>query len=310
MFSLLRVSFLFILFPLLLQAARIGVAPLSGAALSEDEARVSRSLLINELQKQRPKDLVSNLRTDSWMLECPLIELVDEARTQNMEQLVLVGVDRLGEKLILQLRLIDVQSEQNLMADSMPLSAIEDLDMAMRRAAESIARRKPLQDLARVGEVMQNEGLNTRTRNARSTSTWQVGYLWPIGDSYDGHTRRFTGAFSQGIEERNFTAGFMASWREGPAALLYSDWLIRPADICPFVGAAAGFHWARHRKLNSDTQLFSSNFEYDDGFQVALRGGLLLLRTYDFQMVVQTEYVRTFNDHKDRTWMLTLGIKP
>ena len=310
MFSLLRVSFLFILFPLLLQAARIGVAPLSGAALSEDEARVSRSLLINELQKQRPKDLVSNLRTDSWMLECPLIELVDEARTQNMEQLVLVGVDRLGEKLILQLRLIDVQSEQNLMADSMPLSAIEDLDMAMRRAAESIARRKPLQDLARVGEVMQNEGLNTRTRNARSTSTWQVGYLWPIGDSYDGHTRRFTGAFSQGIEERNFTAGFMASWREGPAALLYSDWLIRPADICPFVGAAAGFHWARHRKLNSDTQLFSSNFEYDDGFQVALRGGLLLLRTYDFQMVVQTEYVRTFNDHKGRTWMLTLGIKP
>lgn len=298
--------------PMLLEAARIGIAPFSGAALTEDEARVSRNLLIHELQKQRPKDLVSALREDSWLIDCPLLELIDEARDLGMEQLVLLSADRLGGKMILQLRLLDVISEENLLADSMPLMALEDLDMAMRRCAEAIARRKPLRDLATVGEVMEDEGLSTRTRKALRKSSFQAGYLWPVGDSFDKQKRRFTGSFSTGIEERNFAAGFMASWREGPAALLYTDWLIRPQDVCPFIGAAGGFHWARHDKIkDKDTpQERTDGHRYDDGFHLALRGGVLLYRTYGFQMVIQTEYAMTFNDYKDKTWMLTLGLRP
>lgn len=293
--------------PLMLSAARIGVAPVEGGGLTGDEARVARSLLVAELQKQVPEDLVTSLAMDPG---ATVIQQLEESRIQGAEELVVLGVEQIGTKRILQVRLFDVKTEQGLFADTMPLAAIEDLDMAMQRCAEAIARRKPLSELARVGDVLENEGLNTRERRALSRTTFRVGYMWPQEDTFDGHKRRFTGAWATGIEERNFDAGFEFSWREGPAALLYSDWLMRPADVCPFLGVAGGFHWARHRELAEDGDPLSGNYDLDDGFHLALRGGVILLRTYGFQMVAQAEYARTFNDNDDRCWMLTLGMRP
>lgn len=296
-----------LLLPLMLFAARIGVAPVEGGGLTGEEARVARSLLVSELQEQRPEDLVTSIALAEGST---VIQLLEESRIQGAEELVIIGVEQIGTKRIIQVRLFDVATEKGLYSDSMPLAAIEDLDMAMERCAEALARRKPLADLARVGDVMENEGLNTRERRALSRTTFQVGYMWPLEDTFDGHKRRFTGAWSTGLEERNFDAGFEFSWREGPAALLYTDWLMRPADLCPFLGVAGGFHWARHRELVEDGDPLSGNFDLDDGFHVALRGGVILLRTYGFQMVVQAEYARTFNDNDDRCWMLTLGMRP
>lgn len=286
------------------QAARVGVAPFSGAALSPDEARVARSLLVHDLQKARPADLVMELRPEPLMAQAPVLELMQEARGAGVDELVLISTDRLGGKLMLQLRLLETQGEQNLLTDALPVAAVEDLDVAMERVAEAIAQRQPVAESRQVGKVLENEGLNTRRRTAIRQTTLQAGYLWPIGQDGDsGQGRKFTASMSSGMEERNFDAGYSLAWRNGPALLLYSDWLMQSRDLCPFVGGAAGFHWSRFKESSGD-------YDLDDGLHTSARAGLILYRTYQFQIVLQTEYAVTWNDHQDRAWHFSLGIRP
>lgn len=298
---------LLLLLPLAALAERVGVAPVGGSAIDPDEARVARSLLVNELQKASPQDLVAELDGVDSGGDESAIELLEAARRLAFDRLAIASVDRLGSKLILQVRLLDVNTERNLLADSTPLASMDDLDIAMRRAAQALAHRKPMSGTRQVGDVFQDEGLSTRTRETLEPTTLLAGYLYPSGSGYDGDLRRFTASVSHGIEDRNLAAGFTASWRGGPALLLYSDWLARTRDVCPFLGAAAGFHWARHEKFADDG---SRDHGYDDGFHVALKSGLLLYRTYDFQLVLQLERAWTFNDHHDAAWLLTLGLRP
>lgn len=288
------------------RAERVGVAPVGGSALDGDEARVARSLLINELQKASPGDLVAEL-DDGGRGEASAVEWLELARSLAFDRLAIASVDRLGAKLILQVRLLDVATERSLLADSTPLSSLDQLDMAMRRAAQSIARQRPMERTREVGEVFEDEGLDGRSRRALEPTTLVAGYLYPSGAGYDGDSRRFTATLSHGIEDRNLAAGASVSWRGGPALLLYSDWLARPKDVCPYLGAAAGFHWVRHEEISSRGE---TDHDYDDGFHLALRGGLLLYRTYDFQLVLQVERAWTFNDSKDAAWLLTLGLRP
>lgn len=288
-------------------ALRIGVAPLAGSGLTMDQARVARSLLITDLQKELPRDLVVELRAEPWMALAPVLDLLAEARPQKLDRLVLVSADYLGEKLILQLRLLEVNSEENVFTDSMPVASVEDLDTAMARAAMALAREKSVEGVREVGQVMENEGLKNRHRQAFDQSTLMPGYLWPLKDSYDDAARRFVFTLYSGIEDRNFDAGWGLTWRQGPGFLLYSDWLMRPQDVCPFVGGAMGFHWVAH-KDTGDVHLA-------DGFHMNARAGVILFRTYDFQLVLQGDYIVTWNGAArnggpDRAWMFGLGIRP
>jgi hypothetical protein len=293
------------------RALRIGVAPLAGSGLTMDEARVARSLLVHDLQREMPQDLVVELRPEAWMALSPVLELLAEARAAGMERVVLISADHLGEKLILQLRLLDVATEQNLFTDALKAYSVENLDTAMNRAAMALARQKPVDEVREVGQVLEEEGISDRHRQAIQQTTLTAGYLWPISRnglpdgakaSYDNEPRRFAMALSSGIEDRGFDAGWSLAWRHGPALLLYSDWLLRPRDVCPFIGGALGFHWVQHRE-DGDTKL-------DDGFHTNARAGLILFRTYDFQMVIQGDYIVTWNDRPDRAWMIGLGVRP
>lgn len=304
-------SLLLLLAALPAWALRLGVAPLAGSGLTMDQARVARSLLIHELQKQLPKDLVVELRPEAWMAPSPVLELLHEARGQRLDRVVLVSADQLGEKLILQLRVLQVEDESNLFTDSMPVAAVEELDTAMKRVAAAVAGGRSLDETREVGQVLENEGLSTKRREALRQGSVQAGYLWPLSSSdefagdrnYDGHDRRFVLSLSDGIEERNFDAGWTLAWRHGPAALLYSDWLFRAKDLCPYLGAGLGFHWALDKKDNGD-------YRFDDGPHLAARAGVILFRTYDFQMSLEGSHVVTWNEDVDRAWVVTLGLRP
>jgi len=312
-----RVSSRALILSLLLLAAlpawalRLGVAPLAGSGLTMDQARVARSLLIHELQRELPKDLVVELRPEAWMSLSPVLELLHEARGARLDRVVLVSADQLGEKLILQLRVLQVEDESNLFTDSMPLAAVEDLDTAMKRVAAAVAQGRSINATREVGQVLEDEGLRTQRREALIQGSFQAGYLWPLSSSdslkgdrnYDGHARRFVFSLSSGIEDRHFDAGWTLAWRHGPAALLYTDWLFRSQDLCPYVGAGLGFHWALDKKENGD-------YRFDDGPQVAARAGVILFRTYDFQMSLEGSHVITWNEDIDRAWMVSLGLRP
>lgn len=301
---LLALSLGLLLFPMKIMAARIAVAPISGGALSVDEARVARSLLVHDLQKERARDLVVELAGDPLPEAAPVLDLLARAREAGAEELVLLSADRLGDKLMLQVRLLECAGERNLLTDALPVASVGDLDTAMERVALALARRQPVADGRQVGSVMENEGLNSRRRFAIRQSSLVAGYLWPIGDgSFDNKSRAFTAALNMGIEDKSFDAGYSMGWRQGPALLLYSHWLLRPRDMCPFVGGAAGFHWSRHKDAIGQTDL-------DDGFHTAAQAGVILFRTYDFQMVLQGEYAVTWNDVQDRAWFFSLGIRP
>jgi len=295
---------LLVAFSISATAARVGVAPFSGAALSPEEARVARSLLVHDLQKARPNDLVVELRPEPLLERVPVLELLNEARGAGVDELVLISADRLGDKLMVQVRLLETAGEQNLLTDALPVAAVEDLDVVMERVAEALATRQPVSESRQVGRVLEKEGLNTRRRSAIRQSAIQAGYQWEIGGEGDDDTQRhFVASLSSGMEERAFDAGWSLSWRNGPALLLYSDWLMRPRDLCPFVGGAAGFHWFRFQEKAGD-------YDLDDGFHTSARAGLILYRTYEFQIVLQTEYAVTWNQRQDRAWLFSLGIRP
>ena len=77
--------------------------------------------------------------------------------------------------------------------------------------------------------------------------------------------------------------------------------LVAPAAV---LGAALGFHWALDKNTGA------SDYGVDDGFHLAARSGIILFRTYDFQMSLEGSYLVTWNDDVDRAWMLSLGLRP
>ncbi len=90
---------------------------------------------------------------------------------------------------------------------------------------------------------------------------------------------------------------------------LYGQYLSSASDNSPYIGTAFGFHWVSH---NSDYdfvlgQVLDAN-KQSHGFEILLSSGLRLFRTQRFTVVLNLEYLLTFNDFNDREIVFTIWL--
>ena len=255
-----------------------------------------------------------------WKIEVGSQNCADEncavelGKEQNAQKSFICNMSKLGEKIIIQFVLMDVVNSKKIISESTSALSIEDLENVMNRIALSVARGEPLNQTAEVGTITEKEQITELRRGAQRMAGFSFGYLFPQS-GYDSFEKSFTFEFRAGFELPETTIGMLLAIRKGFAANIYGDYLFTKTDVCPYLGGAFGFHWVSHDSYSStivyntnQSNSYTNNEKQSDGFELTLNTGLRLFRTYDFQILLNLDYIFTFNDYKDQGLVFTIGI--
>jgi len=209
----------------------------------------------------------------------------------------------LGEKIIVQYFLLNLPGGNEIINDQTTSLTIEDLEIVMKRIAKSIAEHESLSKGARVGNIMLRESNKMLKRSSNKNIGLSFGYLYPQR-GYDNSDRSFALDLRIEYELETYAVGMLLGARKGFAMNIYSSYFLTKTDFCPFVGGAFGFHWVSH----DIPYWYNGNDKNEDGFEFTARTGIRAFRTYNFQVLLNLEYILTMNDFNDRAILFTIGI--
>lgn len=288
-----------------IQVRKIALLPITSNDVDFASMQTSESILRMELSDKENISLVSRNKTISVMSD----EICDEAECAQeigekleVSEVLICKLNRLGEKIIVQYQLIDVKTGKTILSDRATSLSLEDLDTVMKRVAISVSRLTPFDANQEVGNIIQQESIETLRRKARYNFGVGFGYLFPTEGYDEDHDKSFTINAYFDYELQDISAGLMLGARKGFAINLYGNYLFTRTDVCPYAGVSLGFHWVTHEGI------FYANDKDEDGIELGLKGGVRLFHTYNFQIFLQGEYIMTFNDYNDKAIVFTIGI--
>ncbi len=288
------------------------ILPFDSNGIDPVYVETAQSILRVEIGKIGKFDIISENKTgevlngtDCFSTECA-IEIGKEAGALQVAGCKLAA---LGDKIIVQYFLVNTESGKTILIDQMTALTAEDLDPVMKRVASNIAEDKPAKDNVQVGNIVQEETKESLRRSSRKNIGLSFGYLFPQ-DGYDNDDRSFTINLHLDYELQEMAAGMLLGIRDGFAMNVYGEYLFTQTDICPYAGGAFGFHWVTHSMVSSYNPYTNSYSEKKkgDGFELTLNTGLRVFHTYNFQIMLNLEYIMTFNDYNDKAIVFTIGI--
>ncbi len=274
---------------------RLAVLPFNVIGVDSVSGRTAGSILRMELGKTGKFELIPEKSVsavlDESPCEDPACALKIGARL-NAEQVLYGNLSALGEKVIVQYVLTDVAFQKAVIQDRLTSVTLEDLDMVMKRVAMSIARGAPGEETAEVGAILESETRTPRRRRGSSVRTYSIGYIFP-SSGYQSLDREIALDYCKGIELDHYTYGMQFSIRKGFAVNLYGARFLSKKDFSPFVGGGFGFHWF------TDDQ--------GDGVELILKTGIQLIRTYNFILVTNLDFITAFNEDNNTGFVFTIG---
>jgi len=236
----------------------------------------------------------------------------------------LVGsLSRLGEKIIVELRLVDTATGGVEYSDRMASAAVEDLDTVIQRMAKSVASGKPVEGTAEVGLIVQEEAKEPLRRQNFFTVGGKIGYLFPTGDSWGQADRLLCLDWVTRYETNDFFVESLVGYRSQvnkdngafDVPIEFSIFYVPSrSDFSPYFGGGLGIHWIAAPKWreNEDHIDDEDGRWHNNGLALNFGGGLMGFRTYDFRIVVDLRYSIVMADLGDQDThqgiMLTFGI--
>ncbi|MEJ2637383.1 MAG: hypothetical protein P8184_19105, partial [Calditrichia bacterium] len=178
----------------------LAILPFQSIGLDEVTILSAESLLRHDIERTGNVNLVPAAQVEEAVgnqvcTEIPCaIEIGDRLQAN---EAVLVKLVTLGEKVIVEYKLIDVTGRKVLLLDQITSERVEDLDVTMDRVAASVVRRQPVEKTAEVGSITENETLTPRRRSTRKFAGFSFGYLFPQ-EGYDDSDRSFAMDFRSG----------------------------------------------------------------------------------------------------------------
>ena len=219
--------------------------------------------------------------------------------------------------------LADVATEKIITTDQTTSLSIEDLELVMKRIAKSIAEHTTVRESAEVGNITAIEAEKPLRRSTYKNFGVSFGYLYPTS-GYDNSTdKSFAIDLRWGYEILDdYAVGLLIGARDGFAINLFGDYLLTRTDVCPLIGASLGFHWVSHAQeytntytsytdMNGYTNTYTVSTPIDkrgDGIELGFHTGVRLLRTFSFQILLQVDFIHTFNDYNDNAVVFTIGM--
>ncbi len=295
---------------------RLAILPFSAIGLDEPTILSTESLLRHEIEKLGAVEVLPQEKVDAALQgeicsEVPCA--VEIGKKLQATEVLLCKMITLGEKVIVEYRLIDIPNQKILLIDQATASYVEDLDVVMERMAISIVRQEPLDKTAKIDLITAKETKTPRRRASRKYAGLSFGYLYPQ-EGYDSDDRSFSMDFRSGAEINDYSIGMQLAIRKGFAANIYGSYLFTKTDVCPYLGGAFGFHWITHNNYNyggywDDFGVYhETKKKKGDGFEFTANGGILAFHTYNLQLIANLAYSYTLNDYNDSAIIFTIGL--
>jgi TolB-like protein len=292
---------------------KIILLPLISNGVDLNSAQTAESILRMELGNQNSLSVVSEKKT---LIALDNNECSDEdcakliGELLNADEVLLCKISVLGEKIIVQYNLIQTSTGKNIISERATATSVEDLDAVMKRVAISVGNHSPFNTNQEVGNIVNQESLESLRQKARYNFGVGFGYLFPTY-GYDTDKKSFTINTYFDYEVKDYSVGLMLGARKGFAINLYGNYLFSKTDVSPYVGGSLGFHWvSSHQEMWIDYSPYPTTAvnKDEDGIEIGLQGGVRLFHTYNFQIFIQGEYIMTFNDYNDKAFVFTIGI--
>jgi hypothetical protein len=317
---ILRLLFILSVFSFYTNAQETGkslaVLPLCATGIDSNYVKTAESILRVEVNK-RSKSIViperiirsmvgKNCCTDA---DC-VVQIGKELQAQ---QVLSCNLSALGEKIIVQYFVTDITSVKQIIINQVTAKNIEDLELVMKRVAKSAVDNESINENVEVGTITGVETDKPLRRSTFKNFGASFGYMYPTSGYDNEKSKIFVFDLRWGYEiEQNYSAGLLMGIREGFAINIYGDYLLTRTDICPQIGPSLGFHFVSHNAqptyyLDSYGNRVQEN-KREDGIELGLHAGVRLLRTYSFQILLQFDYIHTFNDYNDNAVVFTIGI--
>ena len=290
-------------------SGRTLVLPLRSIGVSDATSAVSHELLVGSLgdlgvEVASPTSELGALPSGADACDAPECAAA-LGRQYGVSRVVYGSLSKLGGKIIARLNVLRVEETAPYYRDQLTATSEEDLDTVMRRFAEGIAAGRPNSDRASVESVTQAETFTSARRAARTGFGVRAGFLFPTGNSFGGADRMTNLHAVFKYEVRDFqiestpVLGF--SWGEGNF-----DWTILDLsatrifgtqDLAGYLGVGIGVHSVsvENRQAGLITSPYYPSYYYSvrqtaTAPSVDLIAGLLGLRTYDFEAVLEIRY--------------------
>jgi TolB-like protein len=289
---------------------RLAIFPFQSIGVDEVTTKSAESLLRTEIKKLEKTEVIAENEVNQALGEEICTEIpcaVEIGHNLAADQVVLIKLMTLGEKIIVEFSLIDVLNQKVLLTDQLSSATVEDLDVTMKRLAVSIIRKESVEKTAEIDLITEKETQTPRRRSSRKFTGFSFGYLYPQ-QGYDDTDRSFTMDFRTGAEINQYSIGMLLAARKGFAMNIFGSYLFSKKDFCPYLGGAFGFHWVSHDEYSYVNGYPEESKKKGDGFELLANGGLLAFHTYNIQILVNLAYSYTLNDFDDQAIVFTIGL--
>jgi len=225
-------------------SSKIAVLPFVSNEIDPASVQTAESLLRMNLAKVSSLDVISERKVLAAIgnTECTDQECAIEVGERlDADEVLLCKLNPLGEKIIIQYILVETSTGKNILAEQATSTRLEDLDVVMQRVALSVANHNPFSENVEVGNVVNQETIEPKSRASRFNFGVGFGYLFPT-EGYDNDDKSFTFNLYFDYEIPDVAVGMMLGARDGVAVALYGNYLFSRTDLCPYIGGALGFH--------------------------------------------------------------------
>ena len=270
---------------------------------------------INTLFVDALKQHIDNIDVSSDICsndECALDKL---SKTDN-DEVIYSRLQKLGSKIIFLASILNSDESFNTKVTAL---SIEDMDQVCLRLAKSVALRQTLDESADVENITEEDEKDVARRKSLGRTGISFGYFFPFegieythenpwpddGVSTDVNHKFFKINFNYYHEFKNNSA-LMYEFGGASPGFMFLDLNFmkfkNKVDTSPFYGGGIGL-------FNIVKDNTYDNRNDDGGIGLNLQAGVLLYRTYDFNVLIRAKFIQVLNDDFDRGIMFDVGVQ-
>lgn len=310
-------------------AQKIVLMPMKADSVGENDLKTIQDLFAEQLQilTQEPVTRAVDSLQPCGEVQCA----IDGAKASGANRAVYGAIRRLGRQMFFSAGIVDAGGG-SVFHQRLGVASVEDFEPATRRMAESLLKRKTLEEVATVDNITASEETKTVNTNRRSgyyLTGVSLGYAWPTGtDSYTRNMEGYDYSCDAGgrcgyyQEEKSYRQIIRMGWNNWfefkPQtvieidALLYAPialgadvnylYFTNRSDFSPFFGGGLGLHYV----FPDD---FGGSDKRNSGPALNVQAGLVLFRTYDYNLFVRGQYHFVANSDRDQAAEIDIGVR-
>ncbi|UCD83615.1 MAG: hypothetical protein JSU92_09970, partial [Deltaproteobacteria bacterium] len=225
----------------------------------------------------------------------------ENGRKLGVAKAVVGGLSKLGEKTIMDVKLVDVEIGKVELYEKLATAKEEDLDTVAKRLAVSLSTGKKAEDTITTETVTEEEAKEVTRRKALFLHGLRVGGKFPLADAYGNLDTMYKIEWLTWYELKDLAleliSGIHWGTKENGSDTLAIEfpidfglnYFLLKGDFSPFFGGGIGLHWV---SIEKDLK-YAGLDEYSEhgwGFALHGTGGLVVFRTSNIRGILDVRY--------------------